>query len=137
MSLRRSHVPRNDPGKEAIGLSTTPVHTPRGISAILDPRSIAVVGASRSATTIGHQIVSNLVTYGFTGPVFPINPNASSLGIYFAGGKGRYSRQTPSELMAIADKTGLNGTELVRSSRLSASTTSTSSGEMRKWIAPS
>lgn len=49
------------------------------LDAILSPRSIAVVGASRSAHTIGHQIVRNLVEYGFTGPVYPINPMASSI----------------------------------------------------------
>ena len=49
-----------------------------------------------------------------------INPHSKELGLYFCGGKGKFSRQTPNELFAIADKTGLNGNELVRSSRLSA-----------------
>ncbi|CAH0272716.1 DUF763 domain-containing protein [Chryseobacterium sp. Bi04] len=49
-----------------------------------------------------------------------INPNSQSLGLYICGGKGKLSRETPSELIRIADKTGLNGTELVRASRLSA-----------------
>lgn len=49
-----------------------------------------------------------------------INPNAQSLGLYICGGKGKFSRDTPSELIQIADKTGLNGTELVKASKLSA-----------------
>ncbi|HMG15077.1 MAG TPA: DUF763 domain-containing protein [Saprospiraceae bacterium] len=49
-----------------------------------------------------------------------LNPRFKELGIYIAGGKGKYSRQTPSELFALADKTGLNGNELVRSSKLTA-----------------
>ena len=49
-----------------------------------------------------------------------LNPMANDLGIYVCGGRGKYSRKTPDELLAIAEKTGLNGTELVRSSRLSA-----------------
>jgi len=49
-----------------------------------------------------------------------LNPMANNLGIYVCGGRGKHSRKTPDELLAIADKTGLNGTELVRSSRLSA-----------------
>ena len=49
-----------------------------------------------------------------------INPHSKELGLYFCGGKGKSSRQTPNELFAIADKTGLNGNELVRSSKLSA-----------------
>jgi uncharacterized protein len=49
-----------------------------------------------------------------------INPHSKALGIYFTGGKGKHSRLAPTELLAIANKTGLNGDELVRSSRLSA-----------------
>ena len=49
-----------------------------------------------------------------------INPRSKELGIYICGGKGKHSRATPDELLRIADKTGLNGTELVRASKLSA-----------------
>jgi len=49
-----------------------------------------------------------------------INPNSKSLGLYICGGKGKFSRETPSELLQIAEKTGLNGHELVRASKLSA-----------------
>jgi len=49
-----------------------------------------------------------------------LNPNAKSLGIYICGGKGKRSTETPQELLRIAENTGLNGTELVRCSRLSA-----------------
>ncbi len=46
---------------------------------ILNPRSIAVIGASRSPETIGHQILANLLVRGFTGPVFPVNPHATAV----------------------------------------------------------
>lgn len=46
---------------------------------ILAPRTIAVVGASRTPDTIGHQIVANLIRYGFTGAVYPVNPKAASI----------------------------------------------------------
>src|SRR3954463_2325278 len=49
-----------------------------------------------------------------------INPKFKDLGIFIAGGKGKHSRQTPSELIDLAYKTGLNGDELVKSSRLTA-----------------
>ncbi len=49
-----------------------------------------------------------------------LNPRANELGIYVCGGRGRHSRSTPSELLAIAGRNGLNGTELVRTSRLTA-----------------
>ena len=49
-----------------------------------------------------------------------INPNAKSLGIYIAGGKGKLSLETPNELLKISESTGLNGIELIRASKLSA-----------------
>ncbi len=49
-----------------------------------------------------------------------INPISKDLGIYICGGRGKHSRNTPQELMAIADKTGLDGNQLVWSSKLSA-----------------
>jgi hypothetical protein len=49
-----------------------------------------------------------------------VNPMAGDLGVYFCGGRGRHSTQTPAELLAIAEKTGLDADSLVRCSRLSA-----------------
>lgn len=49
-----------------------------------------------------------------------VNPHAKTLGLYFCGGKGKYSTQTPNELLRIAQQTGLDGNELVRCSKLSA-----------------
>lgn len=49
-----------------------------------------------------------------------LNPKAHELGIYICGGKGKHSRQTPQELLIVADKTGLSGQDLVRHSKLAA-----------------
>ena len=49
-----------------------------------------------------------------------LNPRAGELGIYICGGRGRHSRNTPSELQEIADATSLDGSALVRASRLTA-----------------
>jgi hypothetical protein len=49
-----------------------------------------------------------------------LNPRAHELGIYVCGGRGRHSRHTPDELRAVAEKRGLNGEELARTSRLTA-----------------
>ena len=38
-----------------------------------------MIGASRTPNTIGHEIVANLVGYGFTGTVYPVNPKADSI----------------------------------------------------------
>ncbi|HVX67557.1 MAG TPA: DUF763 domain-containing protein, partial [Bryobacteraceae bacterium] len=49
-----------------------------------------------------------------------LNPRARELGIFLCGGRGRHSRNTPAELRAVAEGTGLDGEALVRSSRLAA-----------------
>jgi hypothetical protein len=49
-----------------------------------------------------------------------VNPRAHELGITICGGRGRHSRNTPDELRALAERTGLNGEALVRTSRLTA-----------------
>jgi hypothetical protein len=49
-----------------------------------------------------------------------LNPRASELGLYICGGRGRHSRRTPDELRVVADRLGLDGSGLVRTSRLTA-----------------
>ena len=46
---------------------------------LLRPASVAVVGASRRRGTVGREILRNIVTGGFSGDVYPVNPRASSL----------------------------------------------------------
>jgi hypothetical protein len=49
-----------------------------------------------------------------------VNPHSKELGIYICGGKGKYSKQTPDELLRISERTGLDGNYLVKCSKLSA-----------------
>jgi hypothetical protein len=49
-----------------------------------------------------------------------VNPHSKELGIYICGGKGKYSKQTPDELIKISERTGLDGNYLVKCSKLSA-----------------
>ncbi|MGB8193352.1 MAG: DUF763 domain-containing protein [Chitinophagaceae bacterium] len=49
-----------------------------------------------------------------------INPHAKELGIFICGGKGKFSRDTPNELLRLGERTGLDAQELVRCSKLSA-----------------
>lgn len=49
-----------------------------------------------------------------------INKRSAELGIYICGGKGKHSKETPNELMRIAERTGLDGNLLVRNSKLTA-----------------
>jgi acetate---CoA ligase (ADP-forming) len=46
---------------------------------VLEPRSIAVVGASRSPSTIGGRLLRNLIAKPFTGVVHPVNPFADAV----------------------------------------------------------
>jgi acyl-CoA synthetase (NDP forming)/GNAT superfamily N-acetyltransferase len=46
---------------------------------LLRPRSVAVVGPSRRGGTLGRAILHNIVTGGFTGPVYAVNPHARTM----------------------------------------------------------
>jgi len=56
-------------------------HEKRAVTAslmpILYPHSIAVIGASRDEGSIGGRLLGNLIMSGFTGPVYPVNPQAA------------------------------------------------------------
>ncbi len=46
---------------------------------LLAPRSVAVIGASRRRDSIGGAVFANLLSSGFQGPVYPVNPAADSI----------------------------------------------------------
>ena len=45
----------------------------------LIPASVAVIGASRRTGSVGRVILRNIITGGFRGPVYPVNPGAAEL----------------------------------------------------------
>jgi acetate---CoA ligase (ADP-forming) len=49
------------------------------VAHVLRPRSVAMVGASRRPGSIGAAVMANLVAGGFTGPIYAINPNATTI----------------------------------------------------------
>lgn len=49
-----------------------------------------------------------------------LGPLSGDLGLHVCGGRGRHSRQTPQELLAVAERTGFNGAALAQASRLVA-----------------
>jgi acetyl coenzyme A synthetase (ADP forming)-like protein len=51
----------------------------RSMVRLLAPGSIAVIGASRRAGTIGNGLFRNLLDGDFQGPVYPVNPTAGSV----------------------------------------------------------
>jgi acyl-CoA synthetase (NDP forming)/GNAT superfamily N-acetyltransferase len=46
----------------------------RSIARLLNPRSVGVVGASDQPSTVGRVLMQNLLSGGFAGPVYPVNP---------------------------------------------------------------
>ncbi len=49
------------------------------IDALLSPRSIAVIGASTKPGSVGHSLTENLLTNGYRGNVYPVNPKTNTL----------------------------------------------------------
>ena len=46
---------------------------------VLEPSSIAVIGASRRRVSVGGTVARNLVAGAFGGPIYPINPHAKTI----------------------------------------------------------
>lgn len=49
------------------------------LDALFNPKAVAVIGASSRELHIGNRIIKNLLDFGFTGPVYPINPKADEI----------------------------------------------------------
>lgn len=49
------------------------------LSALFQPRSVAVIGASDNPAKLGHTILKNIVDSGFQGAIYPINPKAPEI----------------------------------------------------------
>ena len=53
------------------------IATQASLEPFFRPRSVAVIGASRTPGSIGYRVLQNLITTGFNGPVYPVNPKAN------------------------------------------------------------
>jgi acetate---CoA ligase (ADP-forming) len=52
---------------------------PSGLKIFFEPKSVAVVGASRTPGKIGNTILRNLLKLGYEGQIFPVNPRAEEI----------------------------------------------------------
>lgn len=63
-----------------VSLAAEGEHERRAIAASLlplfFPRSIAVIGASNDPASIGAKLFNNILSEGFTGPLYPVNPSS-------------------------------------------------------------
>ena len=49
------------------------------LEALLYPKAVAVIGASRTPGKVGHDILANLIDCGFKGQIVPVNPFADQV----------------------------------------------------------
>ena len=54
--------------------------TVASLTPLFRPRAVAVIGASRREGSIGRRVLESLLASGYTGPIYPVNPNATTLG---------------------------------------------------------
>jgi len=55
------------------------ISTLASLKTILEPSSVAVVGASRRVDSIGYAVLRSLVHSGYSGVVYPVNPNTDAV----------------------------------------------------------
>lgn len=62
-----------DPAHDLVGIRRSP------LASIFTPKSVAVIGASERAGSVGCTVVTNLLASPFGGPVWPVNPKRPSI----------------------------------------------------------
>lgn len=70
--------------------------TAASLRPVLEPRAVAVIGASRDPSSIGRRVLDALIGAAFTGPIYPVNPAAGEIA-------GRRAYATARELPAGVD----------------------------------
>jgi len=49
------------------------------LESLFSPKTVAVIGASRTPGKVGHEVVKNLLEGGFEGEIVPVNPGAADI----------------------------------------------------------
>jgi acetyl coenzyme A synthetase (ADP forming)-like protein len=72
------------------------------LKSLFNPESVAVIGASRSAGKVGHELVRNIRDAGFKGQIIPVNPFADEiLGLKCYKQIGEYPGKVELSLIAV------------------------------------
>jgi len=50
------------------------------LESFFNPKSVAIVGASRQKSKVGYEILANMMEAGYEGKIFPVNPQADAIG---------------------------------------------------------
>jgi acetyltransferase len=53
--------------------------TVRNLNKLFKPKSVALIGASKSQSSVGAVLARNLLKAGFDGPVMPVNPRHQAI----------------------------------------------------------
>ncbi len=56
-----------------------PLENNNSMKKLFEPKSIAIIGASTNPKKVGYKILNNIVSVGFAGKIYPINPNADEI----------------------------------------------------------
>lgn len=51
----------------------------RDLTSLFSPKSICIIGASRTPGKVGAIVLKNIIDSGFTGTIYPVNPNIDEL----------------------------------------------------------
>ncbi len=71
---------------------------------LLRPRSLAVVGASRRADSVGHTLIRQLIQGGFAGAIYPVNPKYDDIeGLTCASTLANLPEPPEQAVLAVAD----------------------------------
>ena len=68
----------------------------RNLEKLLSPQSIAIIGASKTPNKVGAIVLRNIISSGFKGAVYPVNPNETEI-------NGTKCYSTITELPEIVD----------------------------------
>src|SRR5689334_15716064 len=55
------------------------IATVASLRPLLEPRAVAVIGASRRSTSIGRRVLNAIVAAGFNGAIYPVNTQAEEI----------------------------------------------------------
>jgi len=50
-----------------------------GLENFFNPKSVAIVGASRQKNKVGYEILTNMIKAGYKGKIFPVNPKVETI----------------------------------------------------------
>ncbi len=75
-----SGLPRGTAGRlELEKHAVTEMLVTPGLQHLFEPRSVAIVGASARPGKVGHDILNNMLSSGYQGRIYPINPHSAEI----------------------------------------------------------